>query len=57
VDTGAPLCVIPYEIHADPGNSLKWDKLNRDVPVTKYRGIDCDLGRVRTWLPDPIMLT
>ena len=57
VDTGAPLCVIPHEIHADSSNALKWDKLNRHVPVTKYRGIDCDLGRVRIWLPDPVTLT
>lgn len=52
LDTGAPLCVIPYEVHADPINALKWHRLNAGGPVTKYRGVGCDLGRVRVWLPD-----
>lgn len=52
LDTGAPLCVIPYEVHADPINALKWHAVNASGPVTKYRGIDCDLGRVRVWFPN-----
>ncbi len=54
LDTGAPLCVIPFEVHGDQANELSWEPLNdpSGPPVTTYLGIGCDIGRASVWLPN-----
>jgi hypothetical protein len=44
LDTGAPLCVVPFRIH----QRLAWQPLG--VKGT-YAGQPCDLGSINVWFP------
>jgi hypothetical protein len=46
LDTGAPLCVVPFHVHHQ---RLAWQSL--PGITTTWSGIPCDLGRVDFWLP------
>src|SRR5262249_29668483 len=59
VDSGAPLCVVPYSLWHDRG--LQWQLLGSTlkrngvvVPdALKWKDVDCSLGAARIYLVDP----
>jgi hypothetical protein len=53
VDTGAPVCVIPFSIHDT--HDLLWQQVSDPAlpRAATWFDVDCDLGRVRVWIPAP----
>jgi hypothetical protein len=60
VDSGAPLCVVPYSLWHD--RNLKWTPLGAQllkggvvVPdALKWKDVDCVLGSTRMYLVNPV---
>jgi hypothetical protein len=53
IDTGAPVCVIPFSIH--DAHDIVWEQVSDSArtPTATWFETPCDLGRVRVWLPAP----
>jgi hypothetical protein len=53
LDTGAPVSVIPFEIHSRLG--LAWVPLAGTWPsgLTIWQGVPCTVGKIDVWVPLP----
>ena len=53
LDSGAPLCVVPFSVHN--GQGLSWHSLPGPWPAgfRTWLGVRCTLGSVNVWLSRP----
>jgi hypothetical protein len=51
LDTGAPLCVVPFAIHAT--RNFDWQPLTGIWPpgFMNWLGVPCTIGRIDIWIP------